>query len=102
MVEIGGWPILWHILKIYSKFGLNDFVIYKGYVIKEFFYNYNLHLADVTFDLANNSTTIHHGRAEPWRAPLVETGDSTMTGGRTRRVRDYIGHDDLCLTGARL
>jgi glucose-1-phosphate cytidylyltransferase len=101
MVEIGGRPILWHIMKIYSKFGLNDFVVclgYKGYIIKEFFYNYNLHLADVTFDLSNNSTTIHHRRAEPWRVTLVETGDNTMTGGRIRRVRDYIGDDDFCLT----
>ncbi len=101
MIEIGGRPILWHIMKIYSQFGLNDFVIclgYKGYVIKEFFYNYNLHMADVTFDLTENSTTIHHRRAEPWRVTLVETGDATMTGGRIRRVREHIGNKDFCLT----
>jgi glucose-1-phosphate cytidylyltransferase len=101
LVEIGGRPIIWHIMKIYSKFGLNDFVIclgYKGYMIKEFFSNYNLHMADVTFDLSNNSTIVHHHRAEPWRVTLVETGDATMTGGRIRRVREYIGDKDFCLT----
>jgi glucose-1-phosphate cytidylyltransferase len=101
MVEIGGRPILWHIMKIYSKFGLNDFVIclgYKGYLIKEFFANYNLHMSDVTFDISGNSTTIHQRRIEPWRVTLVDTGDTTMTGGRIRRVRDYIGDQDFCLT----
>jgi glucose-1-phosphate cytidylyltransferase len=101
MVEIGGRPIIWHIMKIYSKFGLNDFVVclgYKGYVIKEFFSNYDLHMTDVTFDLATNSTIIHHRRTEPWRVTLVETGDKTMTGGRIRRVRDHIGEQNFCLT----
>ena len=101
MVEIGGRPIIWHIMKIYSKFGLNDFVIclgYKGYLIKEFFSNYDLHMSDVTFDLSGNPTTIHQRRTEPWRVTLVDTGDMTMTGGRIRRVRDYIGEQDFCLT----
>ena len=101
MVEIGGRPIIWHIMKIYSSFGLNDFVIclgYKGYVIKEFFSNYHAHMADVTYDLANNSTVFHHKRAEPWRVTLVETGDNTMTGGRIKRVREYIGDKDFCVT----
>ena len=101
MIEIGGRPIIWHIMKIYSQFGLNDFVIclgYKGYMIKEFFYNYHLHMADVTLDLAANSTIIHHRRAEPWRVTLVETGEATMTGGRIRRVREHIGEKEFCLT----
>jgi len=101
MVEIGGRPIIWHIMKIYSRFGLNDFVIclgYKGYLIKEFFSNYDLHMSDVTFDLSGNPTRIHQRRTEPWRVTLVDTGDTTMTGGRIRRVRDYIGEQDFCLT----
>jgi glucose-1-phosphate cytidylyltransferase len=101
MVEIGGRPIIWHIMKIYSQYGINDFVVclgYKGYVIKEFFFNYHVHMADVTFDLENNSTTVHRKRAEPWRVTLVETGDATMTGGRLRRVRDYIGDEPFCMT----
>jgi glucose-1-phosphate cytidylyltransferase len=101
MVEIGGRPIIWHIMNIYSKFGLNDFVIclgYKGYLIKEFFSNYNLHMSDVTFDLSENSTAVHQRRTEPWRVTLVDTGETTMTGGRVRRVRDYIGDQDFCLT----
>lgn len=101
MVEIGGRPIIWHIMKIYSAFGLNDFIIclgYKGYMIKEFFSNYNLHLADITIDLAANSTIVHHRRAEPWKITLVDTGDTSMTGGRIRRVRDYIGDKPFCLT----
>jgi glucose-1-phosphate cytidylyltransferase len=101
MVEIGGRPILWHIMKIYSKFGLNDFVIclgYKGYVIKEFFSNYHIHMADVTFDLSENSVTVHRKRAEPWRVTLAETGDATMTGGRLRRVREYVGDAPFCMT----
>jgi glucose-1-phosphate cytidylyltransferase len=101
MVEIGGRPIIWHIMKIYAKFGLNDFVVclgYKGYVIKEFFSNYHLHMADVTFDLANNNATIHHKRAERWRVTLVEAGDATMTGGRIARVREYIGDESFYLT----
>lgn len=101
LVEIGGRPILWHIMKIYSKFGLSDFVIclgYRGYMIKEYFANYYLHMSDVTIDLSSNTTTVHHRRAEPWKITLVETGDNTMTGGRVRRVRDHIGDQDFCLT----
>ncbi|MGP0082411.1 MAG: glucose-1-phosphate cytidylyltransferase [Steroidobacteraceae bacterium] len=101
LVEIGGRPILWHIMRIYSKFGLRDFVIclgYKGYVIKEYFANYDLHMSDVTFDMTNNSSIVHHRRAEPWRVTLVDTGDDTMTGGRIRRVREHIGDKDFCLT----
>lgn len=101
MVEIGGRPVIWHIMKIYSKYGLTDFIVclgYKGYVVKEFFSNYYLHLADVTFDISNNTTTIHRGRAEPWRVTLVDTGADTMTGGRLKRVRDYLGDESFCLT----
>src|SRR5437588_215446 len=101
MVEIGGRPILWHIMKIYSRYGLDDFIIclgYKGYMIKEFFFNYQIHMADVTFDLARQETIIHRKRAEPWRVTLVETGDTTMTGGRLRRVRDYLGDEPFCMT----
>jgi glucose-1-phosphate cytidylyltransferase len=101
LVEIGGRPILWHIMKIYSKFGLRDFVIclgYKGYMIKEYFANYDLHMSDVTFDLANNTTIVHHSRVEPWRVTLIDTGESTMTGGRVRRVREHIGDKHFCLT----
>jgi glucose-1-phosphate cytidylyltransferase len=101
MVEIGGRPILWHIMKIYSRYGLNDFVIclgYKGYVIKEFFFNYHIHMADVTFDLRDHSTIVHRKRAEPWRVTLVETGDVTMTGGRLKRAREYIGDAPFHMT----
>jgi glucose-1-phosphate cytidylyltransferase len=93
MVEIGGRPILWHILKIYSGFGINDFVIclgYKGYLIKEFFANYFLHTSDVTFDLSTNSMQVHRKQAESWRVTLVETGESTQTGGRLKRVAPYL------------
>jgi glucose-1-phosphate cytidylyltransferase len=101
MVEIGGKPILWHIMKIYSAFGIHDFVIclgYKGYVIKEYFANYFLHMSDVTFDVANNRMEVHQASAEPWRVTLVDTGENTMTGGRLKRVGHYIGDDDFCLT----
>jgi len=101
MVEIGGRPIIWHIMKIYSHYGYNDFIVclgYKGYVIKEFFSNYHLHMADVTFDLANNSAIVHHKRAEQWRVTLVETGDATMTGGRLARVREYLDEEPFLLT----
>jgi glucose-1-phosphate cytidylyltransferase len=101
MIEIGGKPIIWHIMKIYSAFGLSDFIIcagYKGYVLKEYFANYFLHLSDVTFDLSNNKMEVHQNSAEPWRVTLVETGDATMTGGRVKRVKDYLGTDDFCLT----
>jgi glucose-1-phosphate cytidylyltransferase len=101
MIEIGGKPILWHILKIYSENGINDFVIccgYKGYVIKEYFANYFLHMSDVTFDMANNTMDVHHKKAEKWRVTLVDTGENTQTGGRIKRVAQYIGDEDFCLT----
>ena len=92
MIEIGGKPILWHIMKIYSHYGINDFVIclgYKGYVIKEYFANYFLHSSDVTFDMRSNNMEVHEKHAEPWRVTLVDTGESSMTGGRLLRVRNY-------------
>ncbi len=101
MVEIGGKPILWHIMKIYSANDVNEFIIccgYKGYMIKEYFANYFLHLADVTFDIKNNTMEVHQTKSEPWRVTLVDTGDGTMTGGRIRRVKDYIGNETFCLT----
>jgi glucose-1-phosphate cytidylyltransferase len=102
MVEIGGKPILWHILKSYSHFGIYDFVIclgYKGYVIKEFFANYFLHTADVTFCMENNRMEVHNKTTEPWRVTLVDTGDTTQTGGRLKRVRRYLeGEETFCLT----
>jgi len=101
MIEIGGKPILWHIMKIYSSHGLNDFIIccgYKGYVIKEFFANYFLHTSDVTFDLANNRMEVLQNSAEPWRVTLVDTGERTGTGGRLRRVRQFIGDEPFCCT----
>jgi glucose-1-phosphate cytidylyltransferase len=101
MVEIGGRPILWHILKIYSAHGINDFVIclgYKGYLIKEYFANYFLHMSDVTFDMAGNRMHVHQQHAEPWQVTLVDTGDSTQTGGRLKRVQHYIGDEDFCFT----
>ncbi len=101
MVEIGNKPILWHIMKIYSNYGINDFVIccgYKGYVIKEFFANYFLHTSDVTFDMQNNKMEVHSKRTEPWRISLVETGDSTMTGGRLKRVSKYLNSETFCFT----
>ena len=101
MVEIGGKPILWHIMKIYSQHGINDFIVccgYKGYVIKEYFANYFLHMSDVTFDMRFNQMNVHAGKAEPWRVTLVDTGDSTMTGGRLKRVREHIGNEDFCFT----
>lgn len=102
MVEIGGKPILWHILKMYSHHGVNDFVIccgYKGYVIKEYFANYFLHMSDVTFDMRSNQMEVHQKRAEPWKVTLVDTGDESMTGGRLRRVADYVRNDEaFCFT----
>lgn len=101
MIEIGGKPIIWHIMKIYSHYGINDFVIclgYKGYIIKEYFANYFLHMSDVTFDMANNKMQIHHHHAEPWRVTLVDTGEGTATGGRLKRVADYVGNETFCLT----
>ena len=101
MVEIGGKPILWHIMKIYSAHGINEFIIccgYKGYIIKEYFANYFLHLSDVTFDMVNNRMEVHQHYAEPWRVTLVDTGDETQTGGRIRRVAEYLNDEDFCLT----
>ena len=102
MIEIGGKPILWHIMKLYSAHGANDFVIccgYKGYVIKEYFANYLLHMSDVTFDMADNSVIVHQQKAEPWRVTLVDTGENTLTGGRLKRVTDYIKDEDaFCFT----
>jgi glucose-1-phosphate cytidylyltransferase len=101
MVEIGGKPILWHIMKIYAAHGLKDFVVclgFKGYVIKEYFANYCLHLSDVTFDLGRNEIKIHEQRAEDWRVTLVDTGAETMTGGRIKRVADHIQDDSFCMT----
>lgn len=101
MVEIGGRPILWHIMKIYSAHGINDFVIclgYKGYLIKEYFANYFLHMSDVTLDMKKNETLVHQNSAEPWRITLVDTGEKTMTGGRLKRVRQYLEEDDFCFT----
>jgi glucose-1-phosphate cytidylyltransferase len=102
MIEIGGKPILWHILKTYSHHGINDFVIccgYKGYVIKEYFANYFLHMSDVTFDMSKNSMEVHQRSAEPWRVTLVDTGEDTMTGGRVKRVSSYVKNEDVfCLT----
>jgi glucose-1-phosphate cytidylyltransferase len=102
MIEIGGKPILWHVMKIYSAHGVNDFIIccgYKGYLIKEYFANYFLHTSDVTFDIAENRMEVHQRYAEPWRVTLVDTGEETMTGGRLRRVRSYIASDEaFCLT----
>lgn len=101
MIEIGGRPILWHIMKIFSHYGVNEFIIclgYKGYVIKEYFANYFLHMSDVTFDIANNNAEFHRGRAESWRVTLIDTGALTMTGGRLLRARDYIGNEDFLLT----
>ncbi|MFQ5851460.1 MAG: glucose-1-phosphate cytidylyltransferase [Candidatus Binatia bacterium] len=101
MVEIGGRPILWHIMKMYSSFGINNFIIclgYKGYMIKEYFANYHLHMSDVTIDVARNSMEVHHMRSEPWRVTLVDTGDATQTGGRLLRVREYIGDEIFCMT----
>jgi len=101
MVEIGDMPILWHIMKIYSHYGLNDFIVclgYKGFVIKEFFSRYLLQMSDVTFDLRKNDMRIHQNGTEPWRVTLLNTGEATMTGGRLKRVKDYIGPSTFCLT----
>lgn len=102
MIEIGGRPILWHIMKMYAAHGVNEFVIclgYRGYVIKEYFANYFLHMSDVTFDMANNAMEVHHRHAEPWRVTLVDTGENTMTGGRLRRVREYLpAGEPFCFT----
>jgi glucose-1-phosphate cytidylyltransferase len=102
MIEIGGKPILWHIMKLYSAHGVNDFVIccgYKGYLIKEYFANYFLHMSDVTFDMANNKMEVHHQKAEPWKVTLVDTGEDTLTGGRLKRVAEYVKDQEaFCFT----
>lgn len=102
MITIGGMPILWHIMKIYSHHGINEFIVccgYKGYVIKEYFANYFLHMSDVTFNMSENRMTVHNQKAEPWKVTLVDTGDDTMTGGRLKRVASYLQDEDIfCLT----
>lgn len=102
MIEVGGKPILWHIMKIYSAHGINNFIVclgYKGYVIKEFFQNYFLHTSDITFNMKDNSTTVHNNTAEPWTVTLVETGEETMIGGRIKRILPFIGDDEaFCVT----
>jgi glucose-1-phosphate cytidylyltransferase len=101
MVEIGGKPILWHIMKIYSHYGFNEFIVclgYKGYVIKEYFANYFLHMADVTFDMAENKMEVHQKNAEPWKVTLVDTGDNVMTGGRIKRIQPYVGDEPFMVT----
>ena len=102
MVEIGGMPILWHIMKIYSSHGINDFIIclgYKGYIIKEYFKNYSLHMSDITFNMEDNSIEVHKKRADPWNITLVDTGENSMTGGRLLRVKDYLKKEkNFCLT----
>ncbi len=101
MVEVGDRPILWHIMKTYSSHGINDFIIccgYKGYVIKEYFANYFLHMSNVTFDMRFNQMNVHSGSAEPWKVTLIDTGETTMTGGRLKRVREYVGSDTFCFT----
>lgn len=102
MIEIGGRPLLWHILKLYSAHGVNEFVIccgYRGYVIKEYFANYFLHMSDITFDMARNKMEVHHQKAEPWKVTLVDTGDDTLTGGRLKRVASYVeNEEDFCFT----
>ena len=101
MVEIGGKPILWHIMKIYSHFGFNDFIIclgYKGYMIKEYFANYNLHMSDVTIDIKHNKIETHHNFSEPWKISLIDTGNNSMTGGRVKRIQPYVGDEPFMLT----
>ncbi len=101
MVEIGGLPILWHIMKVYSYYGLNEFIIccgYKGYMIKEYFANYFLHRSDVTFEMETNKMQVHQQHAEPWKVTLIDTGENTMTGGRLKKVQKYLGDDDFCFT----
>src|SRR5476649_1164271 len=101
MVEIGGMPILWHIMKIYSAYGFNDFIVclgYKGYVVKEYFANYFLHKSDVTIDLTDNSIKVHDSQAEPWKITLVDTGNDSMTGGRIKRIQKHVGNEPFMLT----
>lgn len=101
MIEVGGKPILWHILKTYSHFGINEFIIccgYKGYIIKEYFANYPLHASDITIDMRKNSIDVHACKTEPWKVTLVDTGESTLTGGRLARVREYLNDEPFCFT----
>ena len=102
MIEIGGKPILWHIMKMYSHYGINDFIVccgYKGYVIKEYFANYFLHMSDITFDIKNNSMEVHQHYSEPWKVTLIDTGEQTMTGGRLKRVQQYLENEEsFCMT----
>src|SRR5258706_1389802 len=101
MVEIGGRPVLWHVMKIYSAHGIHEFIIclgYRGYMIKEYFANYFLHMSDVSFNMKDNSMEVHHRSAEPWRVTLVDTGEATATGGRLKRIRKYIGDEAFCFT----
>lgn len=101
MIEIGGKPIIWHIMKIYSAYGIHDFIIclgYKGYIIKEYFANYFLHMSDVTFYMATNKMEVRHNSAEPWKVTLVDTGENTMTGGRLKRIKPYLDTEDFCFT----
>jgi glucose-1-phosphate cytidylyltransferase len=101
MVEVGGRPILWHIMKIFSHHGINEFVVclgYKGYLVKEYFANYLLHMSDVTLDLGTNQMEVHHKIVEPWKITLVNTGETSQTGGRLRRVREYLGNEAVCMT----
>lgn len=101
MIEIGGKPILWHIMKLYSNYGFNDFIVclgYKGYFIKEWFANYSLHMSDVTIDMQSGNINVHQNYAEPWKVTLIDTGDNTMTGGRVKRIKDYVGDDTFMLT----
>lgn len=101
MIEIGGRPILWHIMKTYSTYGINDFIIccgYKGYMVKEYFANYFLHMSDITFNMQNNTMKVHRQTAEPWKVTVVDTGEETMTGGRLKRVAQYLDDEDFCFT----
>ncbi|QWD32240.1 glucose-1-phosphate cytidylyltransferase [Polynucleobacter paneuropaeus] len=102
MIEVGGKPILWHIMKIYSHYGINDFIVccgYKGYIIKEYFANYFLHMSDVTFDISQNTMQVHHRSAEPWKVTLLDTGEATLTGGRLKRASNYVKEDfEFCFT----
>jgi len=101
MIEIGGKPILWHIMKIYTNHGITDFIIcggYKCYVIKEYFANYFLHMSDITYDMSTNTMEVHHRNAEPWKVTVIDTGDETMTGGRLKRIKDYVGGETFCCT----
>jgi glucose-1-phosphate cytidylyltransferase len=101
MIEIGGRPIIWHIMKVYSSYGINEFIVclgYKGYVIKEYFANYFLHMSDITIDIEHNKLEVHQKGAEPWRVTLIGTGEDTQTGGRLKRVASYLGNEDFCFT----